>query len=49
MTAENRLLIERAIGLLEGVSFVAGEGASAGITCAVEMLDAALKQEENND
>lgn len=47
MTNENRILIERAIGLVEGVCFCADPGVQQALAVAVEMLDAAVKDGES--
>ena len=45
MTLKNRSTMERVIGILDGVSFVASGGISDAIACASEMLEDVLKSE----
>lgn len=46
MKLEERITIERAIGLIEGASFAAAPEIQQALCCAVEMLDAAVKDIE---
>lgn len=45
MKLKNVSTIERALGIIEGVSWVIGEKATDALTCAVEMIDSALDDE----
>lgn len=44
----NMEMISRALGIVEGVAFVVTDGEAEALTCAVEMIETALKG-ENHD
>ena len=46
MTAEQREILQRAIGIIEGVSCVVGRGAGDALCNAVEMLDSILEEDK---
>jgi hypothetical protein len=46
MTQENRELMERAIGIVEGVAWVSGDKESEALMAACEMFDSVMKSEE---
>ena len=48
MTQENRETIQRALGILEGVSYGAEERVQDAISLAVGMISAVLDKEEKN-
>ena len=45
MTRENMEIIQRALGILEGVAFGAGERVRDAIACAVTMFDEVMEKE----
>ena len=49
MTLENRMTMERAIGILEGVSYGVEERIQNALLTVCEMLDEVLRKEQNND
>lgn len=49
MTIKNRETMERAIGIIEGVSYGVNENVQTALICVCEMLDAILINEEKND
>lgn len=46
MKIENRIAINRALGIIEGISFAVNSEAQDAITYAVEMIENALTNEE---
>ena len=48
MTAESRESMERAIGIIEGVSFCVPQNVQDALAVAGEMLDEILRKEQNN-
>ena len=45
MKFESRESIQRAIGLIEGISYVVGSRAQDALTTAIEIIDAVLAEE----
>ena len=45
MTQENRETMQRAMGIIEGVSFGASERVQNALACVIDMLDDVLKSE----
>lgn len=45
MTQENRETMQRAMGIIEGVSFGAGTRVQDALACVIDMLDDVLKSE----
>ena len=46
MTQNNRESIQRAVGIIEGVSFVVSEKVQDALVVVIEILDAVLEKEE---
>ena len=46
MTAEQRELLQRAIGIIEAICYVAGSNISDALCNAVEMLDSILEEDK---
>ncbi len=49
MTQNNRETMQRAMGLLEGVSFVVPDNIQEALIAAIEMLNAVYDEETQND
>lgn len=49
MTGENKLTMERAIGIIEGLSYGVEEPIRDALITVCEMLDEVLRKEQNND
>lgn len=49
MTDENRATMERAIGIIEGISYGVEEPIRDGLITVCEILDEVLRKEQNND
>lgn len=49
MTPKNRATMERAIGIIEGVAWTSEEKISEALFTACEILDAVLRDEEENN
>jgi len=49
MTLNDKLTIERAIGLLEGLSFGAEPGMASGLNTAIEMISEIMDRESVDD
>ena len=47
MTAEQREILQRAIGIIEAISYVAGVDAGDALSNAVEMLDSILEEDKD--
>lgn len=47
MTVKNRTTMERAIGIIEGVSFAVDNNLSEALCNALEMLESVLRDEEH--
>jgi len=47
MKQKNRKAIQRALGIIEGVWFCVSDGAQAGLTTAIEMIETVLEDEED--
>lgn len=45
----NMETINRALGIIDGIAFVATEAEAEALTCAMEMIEAALKGEKADD
>jgi len=49
MTQEQRETIQRAIGMIEGLSFVVKSPISDALACATDILDSVLEKEKRNE
>lgn len=49
MTQENRETMQRAMGIIEGVSFGASTRVQDALGCVIDMLDSVLDSEERNE
>lgn len=47
MTQENKEAMIRAIGMIEGVSFLVSQEVANALACAVEMLESVYKEKNN--
>lgn len=49
MRAEDREILQRVCGIIEGTSFFISEGASEALVLAVELIDGVLNKDEKDD
>ena len=49
MTQDNRETMQRALGIIEGVSFGASERVQDALACVVDMLDDVLRSDGENE
>lgn len=49
MTQNNRETLQRAIGIIEGISYAAGSRVQDALAIACDMLDSVLKDEEEHE